>query len=490
MNPINEVGVKSVAEAKRKLLELYARGGRAAGPVATKISRRPAGAPAPLSLIQEELRAQEQMVRGSVPYNESVTIQTNGWVDATVLKKALDEVIRRHEIWRTTFDTIDGEAVQVVHSAPLEFPWQVLDLRGLTKSDRAAELARITSAVAQQPFDFRNGPLLQAMLVRLTDTDQRLFLFAHLSILDGVSVYQILPRELATFYKAFSSGKTASLPDLPIQYSDYAYWQHQWMKSEQPASLLRCWGEKLGGNIPDLNWPNTSGSAAKNHRGAMQRFALGLPLTEALNQLVQTYGVTLFTALVTSFSALLHGYTGQVEMLIGTPSCGGRKRTEVQELLGNFLSPVALRINLEGNPSFRDVLFRVQQVIAEAVSNDGLPIEFLAKELTGQARGNAGSVSTAISLQPQSPSVNTGWQVSSMDVDTGSTAWDVYVAFLCTTGGIAGRVQYNCTRFNSQTILQTLCDLEQLMKSATDNPERTLSELGHSLGAKSVSAAV
>lgn len=476
--------------AKRRLLELYAHGGKAPGPSAGKISRRPAGAPAPLSLAQEQTLLEESLAGDALPYNESVTIQTNSHVNATALKSALDEVIRRHEIWRTTYDNINGETEQLIHSAPLEFPWQVIDLRNLPESARQQELARITRKAARVPFDLRNGPLLRALLVRLTETDQRLFLLAHFSILDGVSVYQILPMELATLYNAFSTGQSASLPDLPIQYGDYAYWQRHWMKTEECARELRYWEEKLG---KDMAYAYSSDASdrlpIKNHLGAIQTFSVGHDLTEMLDQLARSYGVTLFTVLVASFGVLLHCYTGRVEICIGTPSCGERKRTELQGLLGNFLSAVALRIDLSGNPSFAAVLTRVHHEIAEALTNDHVPLEYLSKVLTGPAKASAAAVSTAISLQPQTKAAIPGWQVTSMDVESGGAAWDKYVAFLSTPEGLAGRIQYKSTLFDPQTILQITCDLRRLMKCATDNPEGRLSELRRFLRAQSASAA-
>jgi surfactin family lipopeptide synthetase A len=315
------------------------------------------------------------------------------------------------------------------------------------------------------------------MFVRLTDTDQRLFLFAHLSILDGVSVYQIFPSELAVLYEAFSTGKSSPLPELPIQYADYASWQRQRLVSDGLNKQLAYWREQLRGEIPTRQWPSYSGEPlVQTYRGALQSFALSPSLTERLKQLSRDQRVTLFTILVASFSALLYSYTRHNNLVIGTPSAGGRKRSEVQALLGCFLNPVALRINFDGNPSFCELLVRVQRVIAEAVTYDDVPIEYLAQELRPKAHKNRNPFfSVGISLQPKTPTINPEWSVSSMDVETGGSAWDTYIAFIDRADGIVGRVQYNSDLFESATITQTIQDLASLMELLASNPERRVS---------------
>jgi surfactin family lipopeptide synthetase A len=466
--------------AKRKLLELYARGDlKSAGLISRGIARRPAGEPAPLSLAQEQLWIQEQMAGGAVPHNESVTIRANGWLDEAVLNRSLSEVIRRHEIWRTSYELVDGRLLQVIHPTPFDFPWRVVDLRDLAFADRQAELGRITSQAARQPFDLKAGPLLRAMLIRLTDVDQRLFLFAHLSILDGVSVYQILPAEIAQLYEAFSLGDPSPLAELPIQYSDYAYWQRQWLRSNNLADELDYWSKQLPANLPVVRWPTRSQSTEK-YLGTIHSFVLSRTLTGALKQLSRKKGVTLFTVLMACFAALLHFETRQAEIVVGTLSCGARKRSEVRELLGHFLNPVAIRVSLGGNPSFEELLLRSQTVIAEAVSYDNIPLASLARALRPNADvGTNPFFSIAMSLQPQTPALKTGWQISSMDVDTGGGAWDLYLAFLQTAETLSGRIQYNPELFDVGTISQMVQNMQELMESVAANPGLSISRLDY-----------
>jgi hypothetical protein len=480
MNHLFPQSEHSFSEAKRKLLENYLRGRVGSSQaISGAIVSRPAGEAAPLSLAQEQLWIQEEAAAGTRLYNESITIKVNRPLDAGVLHRCFAEIVRRHEIWRTSYDTVDGKLVQVIHPVPFRFPWRVVDLTGLSETEREVELLRVTNESARQPFDLGSGPLLRVMFARLTDTDQRLFLFAHLSILDGVSVYQILPRELAALYEAYSAGQPSPLAELPVQYADYAVWQRRQLADNGLTGQLAYWRRKLAGKLPVLRWPSPSGRPfLQTFGGALQSFALSSCLTATLKEQSRNQRVTLFTVLVASFSALLYSYTRQNELIIGTPSAGGRKRSEVQTLLGYFLNPVALRLNFDGDPTFRELLRRVQQVIAEALTYDDVPIELLAQQLQIMpSRHRNPFFSVGVSLQPQTPTIATEWQVSSMDVDSGGSVWDLYVAFVDRGHGIVGRIQYNPDLFESSTITQTIQDLKNLMQILGSDPERRASQM-------------
>lgn len=468
-------------EAKRKLLEIYLRGeGRYPRPIPAKITPRPPGATAPLSLAQEQVWIREQILAGTpLPYNESVTINASGWLDAAVVERSFAEIVRRHEIWRTSYDTVHGQPIQTIHPASVSFPLRVVDLRRVPEAKRGAELLKLTSEDVRQAFDLKRGPLLRVTLVRLTDTDQRLFIVAHLSILDGVSVYQLLPVELAALYKAFSAGKASPLPDLAIQYADYAYWQRQWLRDDELAKQLAYWKEQLAGDLPVLRWPaHRPKSAVQTYRGAIQPFAVSQSLTQALKNASRGEGVTLFTILVASLGALLCRYTRQVDIVIGTPSPAGRKRSEARALLGYFLNPVALRLDLDGNPSIRALLLRVQRVIAGALTYDDVPIEFLTEKLQLKPHSSPSSIFTvAISLQPKTPMLETGWSVTSMDAESGGAVWDLYLAFIDSASGMVGRAQYNPDIFEAATITQMLEDLRKLMESVADDLGQRISTL-------------
>ena len=315
--------------------------------------------------------------------------------------------------------------------------------------------------------------------MRTGDTDYRLSVVAHLSIVDGISVYQLFPSELAALYTAFSAGKPSPLPELPIQYADYAYWQRRWLRDDELARQLTYWRKQLAGELPVLRWPaDRPRPDVQTYRGAIRAFALSRLLTDALKKLARREGVTLFTTLLASFTGLIYCYTSQVDLVIGTPSPTGRKRSEFQALLGYFLNPVALRIDLQDDPSLRELLLRAQKVIAEAISYDDLPIEVLAKELRRKPVPSRNPFFTlAISLQPTTPDGAKGWHVTSMDADSGGAVWDLYLAFIDGVDGMIGRVQYNPDLFESLTISHMLRDLQKVMKAIVADPGQHISSL-------------
>ena len=471
----------ALSETKRRLLEGYLRGEFADSPMnVAKITCRPKAETAPLSLAQEQIwRRERALASGIFPHNECFTLKPNKWLDAVVLERSFAEIIRRHEIWRTSYSIANGQPIQVVHEASNSFPLRIVDLRAASEAEREKELLKLYSEGIRQPFDLDRGPLLRVMLVTLTNTDQRILVFAHLSIVDGVSVYQILPADLASLCDAFSAGKPSPLGELPIQYADYAYCQRQWLKSDELTDQLAYWREDLAGELPVLSWPSDrSRPAVQTHRGAVRSFALKRTLRGALKQFSQREGVTLFTTLVASLSALLYCYTRQANIILGTPSLGARKRSEVQALLGHFLNPVALRINLEGDPSFSELLFRTQKAVGGAVSHDDLPLEILAQELRLNPNPTRSPFFTvAISLQPKTPEISAGWHVTSMDADSGGTIWDLYLAFIETKEGVIGRAQYSTDLFEDATITQTLEELQIVMESVARDPRQCISTL-------------
>jgi len=302
---------------------------------------------------------------------------------------------------------------------------------------------------------------------------------AHLSIVDGVSVYQVFPSELAQLYQAFSASKMSPLPEPLIQYADYAYWQRRWLIGREMQKQLDYWRNRLAGELPTLQWPNDHPRpAAQTFCGAALSFAWPRHLGDAIKELSLRVGVTLFTSLQSGFTALLHNYTGQSDIIVGTISPAGRKRSEVQGLLGYFLNPVVLRIDFTGDPPFNELLRQTQRVTSEAISHDDLPIEFLAQELLPkQDPSRHPFFTTAISLQPPMSPIGSGWSVTSMDAASGGAMWDLYLAFIEQSTGMIGRVQYNPDLFEARTITQMVEDLQALLATAVANPRQRLSKL-------------
>src|SRR6202158_5954851 len=243
-------GLSQLSDAKRVLFDRYSKGRVSSGP---KIGRRPQGVPAPLSLGQEQLYFRELEFAGNPPlYNECVTVRMLGPLDSDVLERSFNEIVRRHEVWRTSFKPKAGQPVQIVHPhRPMRF--SRIDLRGWGEAERETEAVRLVSEDVRRPFQLNKGPLLRPILVRMRDEDHRLFLAVHQIVVDGRSAYQIYPSELAANYKAFLAGRPSPLPELQIQCADFAWWQRECWKGDE-SRQVRYWREQLDGNLPVRRW--------------------------------------------------------------------------------------------------------------------------------------------------------------------------------------------------------------------------------------------
>jgi hypothetical protein len=470
-----------LSDTKRRLMERYFResAGTTAGPVSA-ITPRPLDGLPPVSLSQEQLLLRERRNQGGPPlYNECIKLRMAGPLDVMVLEKSLTEIIQRHETWRSSYDIKDGQLVQVIHPAPEDVELPVVDLRSLPKSDADAEMQRVAGDAVQQPFDLKEGPLLRARMFRTADFEHFLFLSAHLSIVDGVSVYQVFPFELAALYRSYSSDLGSPLPRLAVQFGDYTYWQRQWLQGDEAAKQVAYWRTQLAGRIPVLNWPVDRPRPAKEtFRGVIQSFPLASELVEALEALSRQEGVSLFMGLLAGFVSLLHLYTQQEDIIVGTPSPAGRKRSEMQKLLGYFLNPVALRFDLAGEPTFSALLRQAQRVTLEALSNDDVPLEVLVQDLRPNPDPSRHSFFTvAISLQPPMPQLDIEWSVTSMDIGSGGAPWDLYLAFIKRPAETTVRAQYNPDLFDAATIKRMIADYQTLLRAVTDNPAGRVSQI-------------
>jgi hypothetical protein len=475
---------KLLSDTKRKLMDTYRRGNVRSVLPTRLITPRPEGAAARLSLSQEQLVLREMNAPCSAQlYNECVSLRMRGPLDVPALEKSLVSVIERHEIWRTSYELTGGQLSQIVHRAPREMFLEVTDLRLVADTQRQIEEKRTIERSLQQPFDLKNGPLLRFNLIRFRDAEYKLFVIAHLSVLDGVSAYQIWPSELAALYLAYSSGRLSLLPALPIQFGDYAYWQRNRLQDEERNRQLTYWRQRLGGLLPVMNWRRSQKQFSEQRFcGGIRCFCLPGSLSEAVKSLSKKEGVTLFVALLATFVTLLFAYTEQQDIIVGTPSPAGRKLFEVGRLLGYFLNPVALRFDLTDNPTFRSLMRQAQRLTIEAISNDDVPLEWLVHELQGETAPHRGSLfSVAMSLQPPMPKLDLDWSVTSMDFESGGSPWDLYVAFIDKEEGIMGRVQFNTERFEETVIVEAVCHFQRLLEEFSLHPENRLSEATHLL---------
>jgi amino acid adenylation domain-containing protein len=444
--------------------------------------------PLPLSFAQQRLWFIDQLSPGLPGYNIPTAIRLSGQLDKAALQQSLDTIIGRHEALRTTFTAVDGQPAQVIApTAPLRLA--EVDLRTLPAAEREAAARREAIAEAQRPFDLARGPLVRTILVRLDETEYLALFTLHHIIADAWSI-GVLVRELAALYAAYAdSGKggvTAPLPPLPIQYADFAIWQRQWLEGqgdgrESPLQQqLAYWRRQLGGHLPSLDLPVAhQRPPAQTFVGATRSFALAPDLAAALYALSQREGVTLFMTLLAAFQILLHRYTAQTDILVGSP-IANRTRAEIEPLIGFFLNTLVLRTSLAGNPSVRELLRRVREVTLEAYSHQDLPFERLVEELRPErdlsrtplfqvmfVLQNAGMASLEL------PGLTLQLQAS----DTGTAKFDLLLEFAELADGLVGGFEYNTDLFDTPAIDRMIGHLQTLLEGMAADLDRRVDDL-------------
>ena len=335
--------------------------------------------PLPLSFAQQRLWFLDQFEPGGSLYNIPMALRLKGSLNTDALQQSLGEMVLRHESLRTSFTLVDGEPVQVIRKTS-EYSLEVVDLSGLEDGDCKQEAQRLVQEEAQRPFDLQQGPLFRAGLLRLSDDEHILLLTLHHIISDGWS-QGVLRRELPALYNAFSQGKPCSLPELPIQYADYAAWQRNWLQGEALERQIDYWKRNLGGAPALLELPtDRPRPPAQTFRGALKRHPLPESLSQSLKQLGQREGATLFMTLLAAFQVLLSRYSGQNDIVVGTP-IANRTQAETEGVIGFFTNTLALRGDLSGDPTFRELLSRVRAMAIGAYTHQDLPFEKLVEEL-------------------------------------------------------------------------------------------------------------
>jgi amino acid adenylation domain-containing protein len=352
--------------------------GAAAAPPIERVPRDARGA-LPLSYAQQRLWLVDRLEPGSAAYNIPEAVRLPGALDTAALRAGLDALVRRHEALRTVFAEQDGEPVQVVlDPAPLPLP--VLDLGGVPQAERERRAERLAREEARVPFDLARGPLLRTTLLRLGEEDHVLLLTMHHVVSDAWSM-DVLVREVLALYRAFSRGEPSPLPELPVQYADYAVWQREWLSGETLERQLAWWRERLAGAPPLLELPvDRPRPAVFSHRGAARSLRIDAATADRLRALGRDEGATLFMTLLAGFAVLLGRWSGQADVVVGTP-IAGRTRRETEGLIGFFLNTLALRTDLSGDPTFRELLARVREATLGAYAHQDLPFERILEEL-------------------------------------------------------------------------------------------------------------
>ena len=431
----------------------------------------------PLSFGQRRLWFLNQLEPGSPFYNILSAIRLSGNLNVEALEQSLRQIIQRHEILRTTFTEVEGEPVQII-APDLSFALSVIDLPRVPEAARETVARQIASEKTLEPFDLENGPLLRAHLLRLGQQDHLLLLVMHHIISDGWSVGVIL-REMASLYAAAINDKPSPLPDLPLQYADFAIWQQNWLQGEVFDSQLNYWQEKLG-QPPVLELPtDRPRPPVQTYLGATEYFTLTESLSESLKSLSKQEGATLFMTLLAAFNTLLYRYTGQEDIVVGT-AVTNRNRTELQSLIGFFVNTLAIRTDLSGDPGFRPLMRQVKKTLAEAFANQDLPFERLVDELQLKrdiSRSPLFQVMFTLETAEQNQIAVPGLELSQFIVASETTIFDLLFQMADHGPNISGALHYNTDLFNRDTIERMLKNFERLLEALAASPDQKISLL-------------
>jgi aspartate racemase len=353
------------------------------------------------------------------------------------------------------------------------------DLGKLPEAEREAHALQLAAGEAEQPFDLAQGPLLRDSLLRLGEQDHVLVLTMHHIISDVWSVHLFF-RELWALYEAFSSGKPSPLPELPIQYADFAHWQRQWLQGELLEGQLSYWKSHLGGPIPVLQLPSIlPRTAVQTFRGARQYSLLPPTLLQSLETLAREEGATLFMTLLAAFKALLYRYAGEEDILVGTP-IAGRTRVELEGLIGCFVNTLVLRTNLSGDPTFRELLRRVREVAIAAYAHQDLPFDMLVEALRPErsaSRTPLFQVWFVLQNALPPPLELPGLSISPLELDTGMVRHDLRLGLSNAMHGLSVSLEYRTDLFEAPLIAQMVRDFETLLCALAVQPDAKLSFL-------------
>jgi amino acid adenylation domain-containing protein len=469
--------IADLSPTKRALLESRLRDRGLESLALHSISRRVERESAPLSFAQQRLWFLNQLEPQSPAYNECSVLQLTGALDVEALEKAINCIVRRHEVLRTTFHTVDGNPMQRIEKYR-QIALPLIDLRTYPSELREAEAHRRMGEAIQQPFDLSGDLMLRPLLLRLADELHILLMVKHHIASDGWSS-SVFRRELSVSYEAFSEGAIPNLPDLPIQYADYAVWQREWLQGENLQSQLSYWRNQLAG-VPTLNLPtDRPRPAAPSFRGAKHSFTLSAELSDRLKTVSRQEGVTLFMTLLAAFQILLYRYTGQEDIPVGTP-IAGRTRPETESLIGFFVNTLVLRTDLSGNPSFREILARVRKVALEAYNHQDLPFEKLVEDLNPDRTLSQTPLFQALFAfqnMPRESAKMSGLDVTAVDLDKHIAKFDLYMRMWDETSGLQGAFEYSSDIYNDSTIARVARGFEVLLEGIVADPDLRLVDL-------------
>lgn len=457
---------EQVAELVRRVADHGPAAGQPAIPQADR-SRR-----VPLSFAQQRLWLIDRIAPGKAAYNVPAALRLAGPLAAEPLRRAFEEVLRRHEVLRSAFVEADSGVLQVP-TPPGPWTLEVVDLGHLEPDVREAEARRLADLEAGRPFDLSRPPWLRARLLRLSDEEHVLLVTMHHIAADAWSV-GVLVDEVCRSYEAFLAGATPALPELPVQYTDFAAWQRETMGERAIEADLAYWRDRLAGIGTLRLATDRPRPRVLSQRGKLIPMAIPPALHRSLRAVARARGVSLFTILMAGFKVLLSRYTGDRDIAVGT-AVSGRNRAELQPLIGMFLNTIVLRTRLDPGATFGQILAREQQVIRDALAHQSLPFEQLVEKLEVARDASVSPLFqvalTMVSAPPASPPL-AGLDVTPLDVQTGTAKFDLTVLFNDTGDTLVGQIEYNTDLFDESTVVRLGGHYVRLLEAACDHPDR------------------
>jgi amino acid adenylation domain-containing protein/non-ribosomal peptide synthase protein (TIGR01720 family) len=438
----------------------------------------PRDRPLPLSFAQQRLWFMDQLEPGSTFYNEPMAVRLEGQLNVKTLQRTLGEIVRRHEVLRTTFAVVDGKAVQVI-GEPEEFPLPCLDLTHLPAVERERAAQKLAAAEEQQAFDLSHGPLLRAKLLRLADEEWIVLLSMHHIVSDAWSS-NLLVSEVTALYDAFDAGRPSPLPELAVQYADYAVWQRERLQGDSFERQLQHWRQQLSGDLAQLELPtDRPRSLVPNYRGESQVFLLPADLSRSLKMLSRRESATLFMTLLSAFKTLLYRYSKQKDIIVGT-AIAGRNQVETEPLIGLFLNMLVMRTEVRGERSFRELLDQVKETALAAYANQDVPFERLVEELqVERSAGDSPLFQVAFGLQntPRMATTPTGLRLSLLPVAYEAIRYDLTLWISEGPDGLGICWKYRTELFDTETIRRMQSHFETLLQDIIARPDVPLDVL-------------
>ncbi len=432
----------------------------------------------PLGFAQERLWFLDQLQPGQPTYNLPYFVRLEGRLDRAVLERVLNEVVRRHEALRSSFPARGGRPVTVV-APTLALALPHVDLRGLPAEIRQAEAERLARAEARRPFDLERGPLVRAQLVRTAEDEHLLLLGLHHIVSDAWS-RGVLLRETAALYQAFGRGLPSPLPELAVQYPDFAVWQREWLRGEVLEQHLGPWRRRLAGAPAQIELPtDRPRPAVATFRGAVASRRLAAGLGNTVRSLGARESATPFMVLLSGFLALLHRYTGQETIPVGSP-IANRNRAETEGLIGLFVNTLVLVGGLAGDPGGAGLLARVREAALDAYAHQDLPFEKLVAELAPERNlGHTPLFQVVFVLQnaPLGDSELPDLRLGPLDVHSGVAKFDLTLTLEEKDGELRAYLEHNADLFEMATAWRILGHFERLVEGIAADPSRRLSEL-------------